>query len=157
MKAATVNVIKKELVHRSSDELMELCLNLAKFKIENKELLTYLLFESHDEEEFIRGIKEEIDVEFKAINRNKYYFVKKSIRKILRTIKKYNRYSKRKDTEVELLIYFLEKMDDFSPSIHKNTTLKNLYERQKVSTEKLISKLHEDLQYDYNQELEELT
>ena len=50
MKAVTVKKIKDELTHKTASELMEICLQLSKFKKENKELLTYLLFESHDEE-----------------------------------------------------------------------------------------------------------
>ena len=59
MKAATITEIKKELKFKSSEELALLCLRLSRFKKENKELLTYLLFESEDEEAFIKGIKEE--------------------------------------------------------------------------------------------------
>lgn len=156
MKAATVSEIKKELSYRSSQELLELCLRLSKFKKENKELLTYLLFESLDEEEFIQNIKAEIDLEFKAINTKNFFYIKKSIRKILRNIKKYSRYSLKKETEAELLIYFCYKLKDFTPSIKKNTTLVNLYQRQLLAVKKIIFTLHEDLQYDYERELEEL-
>lgn len=156
MKAATVSEIKKELSYRSSQELLELCLRLSKFKKENKELLTYLLFESLDEEEFIQNIKAEIDLEFTAINTKNFFYIKKSIRKILRNIKKYSRYSLKKETEAELLIYFCYKLVDFTPSIKKNTTLVNLYQRQLLAVKKIIFTLHEDLQYDYERELEEL-
>ena len=44
MKAAGVKAIKDDLKMRSKEELQELCLTLSKFKKENKELLTYLLF-----------------------------------------------------------------------------------------------------------------
>ena len=57
MKPAGVKAIKEELIIRSREELTELCLNLSKFKKENKELLTYLLFEADDENYFIQGIK----------------------------------------------------------------------------------------------------
>ncbi len=49
MKPATLAQIKKELNMRSSDELLQLCLRLGRFKKENKELLTYLLFEAEDD------------------------------------------------------------------------------------------------------------
>ena len=156
MKAATVSQLKKELSYRSREELLELCLRLSKFKKENKELLTYLLFESLDEEEFIQKIKEETDLEFTAINTKNFYFIKKSVRKILRNLKKYSRYSQKKETEVELLLYFCLKLKEFRPSITKNTTLLNLYQRQLVAVKKLISTLHEDLQYDYQLELNAL-
>ncbi len=156
MKAATVSQLKKELSYRSPEELLEICLRLSKFKKENKELLTYLLFESIDEAGYIESVKNEIDLEFEAINTNNYYFIKKSVRKILRNIKKYSRYSQKKETEVELLIHFCSKLKTFKPSITRNTTLLNLYERQLALVEKIISTLHEDLQYDYRLELEDL-
>jgi len=49
MKAATIHEIKQELATIKPAALADLCLRLAKFKKENKELLTYLLFEAHNE------------------------------------------------------------------------------------------------------------
>ena len=156
MKAATVTEIKKELKFRSTEELMQLCLRLSRFKIENKELLTYLLFESEDEEAFITGIKDQIDQQFSEINTNSYLYIKKSVRKILRGIKKYCRYSPKKETEVELLLYFCKSLKEFTPSIKRNVTLTNLYQRQFEFIKKKVSALHDDLRYDYTIELEAL-
>ena len=155
MKAVSVSNIKKELEHLSTDELTELCLRLSKFKKENKELLTYLLFESHDETGYIETVKVEVDEQFELINTNSYFYIKKSVRKILRTIKKFARYSLKKETEVELLLYFCYKLKTFEPSIFKNVTLTNIYERQLLLIKKIVSTLHEDLQYDYRLKLEE--
>ncbi|MBQ4822558.1 hypothetical protein [Aquimarina sp. MMG016] len=156
MKTATVKELKTELGYRSRDELVDICLRLSRFKKENKELLTYLLFESTHEEGYIIGVKEEIDEQFELINTSSYYFIKKSVRKILRMIKKYIRYSKNKETEVELLLYFCQKLKDFKPSIKNNTVLLNIYYREINSIKKKVSTLHEDLQYDYLLELESL-
>jgi hypothetical protein len=136
---------------------LELCLRLSKFKKENKELLTYLLFESYDEEAYIENVKIEIDTQFDLINRKTYYFIKKGVRKILRELKKYIRYSQKKETEIDLLIYFCLKLKNFSPSINKNVTLQNLYQRQIGMIEKAVATLHEDLQSDYGPELETLS
>ncbi|MEM8928311.1 MAG: hypothetical protein AAGC45_08905 [Bacteroidota bacterium] len=151
MKAATVSQLKKELQHRNPDELLTLCLRLARFKLENKELLTYLLFEADNEGGYIETVKSLLDEQFEAINTTSYYYIKKSVRKILRGLRKYIRYSGKKETEVELLLYFCEKLNGFRPSIHRNRVLSNLYERQLIAIEKKISLLHEDLQYDYGQ------
>ncbi len=156
MKAATVSQLKKELQHRSPEELLELCLRLSKFKKENKELLTYLLFEADDEAGYIETVKTEVDELFLDINTNSYFYIKKSVRKILRALKKYIRYSGNKETEVVLLLYFCEKLKNFTPSIRRNTTLTNLHERQLAYLEKKIALLHEDLQYDYGVLLEEI-
>lgn len=156
MKAATPAEIKKELKHKSEEELLSYCLSLTRFKKENKELLTYLLFEASDEEGYIQSVKNEIDLQFSDINNQNYYWMKKTIRKVLRLTKKYIRYSKKKSTEVELLIYFGHKMLSLTPSIKENITLNNLYERLITSIRKTITKMEEDLQYDYNLQLEKL-
>lgn len=156
MKAATVRELKKELETRDPAELLELCLRLSKFKKENKELLTYLLYEASDEEAYIANVKNEIDKQFTEINTNTYYFIKKSFRKILRQTKTYIRYSQKKETEVELLIYFCVKLKDFVPSIYGNTVLLNIYYRQIDVIKKAMLPLHADLRYDYEIELERL-
>ncbi len=156
MKAATVSELKKDLKQCSQEELLELCLNLAKFKKENKELLTYLLYESSDEDQFIVNVKEETEILFSEINTSSYYLMKKTVRKIQRTVKKYIRYSKKKETEVELMIHFCAQMKKLRPAIGNNLVLQNIFLRQKAAIEKTISSLHEDLQYDYLREIEEL-
>jgi predicted nucleotide-binding protein (sugar kinase/HSP70/actin superfamily) len=156
MKAASLKEIKTELNQRSTQELLELCLRLSRFKKENKELLTYLLFESEDEAAFIQSIKNKVDEDFETINTKTFYHIKKSIRKVLRELKKFIRYSQNKETEVELLLYFCHKLKDFKPSIKRNTTLTNLYNRQIDYISKKVKALHEDLQYDYELELKEL-
>lgn len=156
MKAVSVSNIKKELQHLSSDELTELCLRLSKFKKENKELLTYLLFESHDEVGYIETVKAEVDAQFETINTNSYFYIKKSVRKILRLIKKFARYSLKKETEVELLLYFCHKLKTFEPSIAHNVTLTNIYLRQLALIKKIVATLHEDLQYDFQVKIDAL-
>jgi len=156
MKAATIKQIKDELSHSSQEELVNLCLRLSRFKKENKELLTYLLFESANEQAYIESIKQEVDEQFQLINTDSYFYIKKSVRKILRNLKKYIRYSLNKETEVELLIYFCKKLNEFQPSILNNVTLTNLYKRQILFVKNKIDTLHEDLQFDYNMMLSDL-
>ena len=156
MKTATVKELKTELEYHSREKLLELCLTMAKFKKENKELLTYLLFEASNEAYYIEGIKTIIDQQFEDINTNSYYYIKKSVRKILREIKKHIRYSKKTETAVELLIYFCKKLSSLKPSMHNSTALKNIYDRQLVLVNKNINSLHEDLQYDWKMEIEKL-
>ena len=156
MKAASLKELKQELNTRSPKELLEICLRLSRFKKENKELLTYLLFESYDEMAYIESVKRDIDEQFEQINRKSYFYIRKSIRKILKNSKKYIRYSQKKETEVDLLIYFCSKLKKFKPSIQRSTALQNLYNRQIELIKKTISTLHEDLQFDYESEMEEL-
>jgi membrane-anchored protein YejM (alkaline phosphatase superfamily) len=156
MKAVTVSVLKKELQEHSQQELINFCLTLAKFKKENKELLTYLLFDSQDEDEYIRTVNEEVDVEFSKLNHTSLYYVKKSIRKILRNIKKYIRYSKKKETEAALLLHFCSKIKELKPRHQQNIQIDNLFHRQLGMAKKAIATLHEDLQYDFQLDIEDL-
>jgi len=156
MKAVTIKQLKDELTHKSASELKELCLHLSRFKKENKELLTYLLFESHDEDRYIQSIKDQMDVQFSEINTNSFFYIRKSARKILSLTKKFIRYSKKKETETELLLYFCRKLKDFKPSIARSQRLQNVFDSQVRLIKKAIDKLHEDLQYDYELELNDL-
>ncbi|MEC8969005.1 MAG: hypothetical protein VX756_07655 [Bacteroidota bacterium] len=156
MKTATIKELKDELGHYSREELLDYCLRMAKFKKENKELLTYLLFEASNEAHYIEGLKELIDERFSEINTSNYYYIKKSIRKILREIKKHLRYSKNKETAVELLIYFCQKLALMQPSMNRSIALQNIYQRQLILIRKTIKTLDEDLQYDYGVELDNL-
>jgi len=156
MKSATVKELKQELGTRSHGELLELCLHLSKFKKENKELLTYLLYEVADEPAYIENVKIEVSQQFKQINTTSYYYIKKSVRKILRTINKYIRYSKKKETEVELLLFFCSVLKQMSPPMEKSIALHNIYKRQVEAVKKSVALLHEDLQYDYESELGQL-
>jgi hypothetical protein len=157
MKAVTVKELKEELTNYTPKELRELCLRLARFKKENKELLTYLLFESSNEALYVESVKKEVDQQFEQINKKSHYLIKKSFRKILRIIRKYARYSQKKETEVELLVYFCTKIKKFTPSVQKNTGLQNFYNRLIEAIRKKVSLLHEDLQFDYGTELNALS
>lgn len=156
MKAVSIKELKDELTNCSPSDLRDLCLHLARFKKENKELLTYLLFEAADESLYITNVKEEVDEQFLLINKKSPYLIKKSFRKILRTIRKYSRYSKKKETEVELMVYFCTRLKKFTPSVGSNTGLHNFYLRQIDAIRKKVSLLHEDLQFDYKEELDRL-
>jgi len=156
MKPVTIKKIKDELHYKSSQELIELCLKLSKFKKENKELLSYLLFDVEDEATYIYNVNEYSTLLFGDINTKSFFYIRKSVRKILKLTKKYIRYSKKKDTEVELLLHFCKELKKVSPSISKSPRLLNVYNRQLILIKKAIATLHEDLQYDYQLEFDQL-
>ncbi|MCD8410500.1 hypothetical protein [Tenacibaculum finnmarkense] len=156
MKTATIKALKDELKHKNQNELLELCLQLIRFKKENKELLTYLLFEADNEQGYIVAIKNEMDVLFENINTKSYFFIRKSARKILTNTKKHIRFSKNKETEVELLLHFCIKLKNLKPSIKNSPRLQNILATQVKLIQKIVATLHEDLQYDYGLELEKL-
>jgi len=156
METASVSHIRQELKNLPPEKLQEIILRLSKFKKENKELLSYLLFDSNDENDYINRVKEEIDEQFSNMNRSSMYLAKKTLRKVLRTTKKYIRFSGSKETEIELLLYFCKKMKTARLNYRHNRVVFNMYLNQVKRIQKVISGLHEDLQYDYREELEAL-
>jgi len=149
MKAATIHEIKSELSSQKQTALVELCLRLGRFKKENKELLTYLLFEAVDEKGYVNAVKKEIDAEFEGINRSNFYFVKKSLRKIIRVINRYCRYSGIRETEIELRIYFCGTMKASGIPFEKSPVLVGIFQQQLKKINILMEGTHEDLQYEY--------
>ncbi len=153
MKASSISILKKELITLPAGDVVDLCMKLAKYKKENKELLSYLLFDANNELEYIRSVKEEISQQFTEINTSQLYFAKKSIRKILKTTAKYIKYSGHKQTEVELLIFFCSKLKASGIPVKASNSLSNLYINQVRKIHQAINSLHEDLQHDYRLEL----
>jgi hypothetical protein len=156
MKTASVTEIKQGLGGLPAKELAAICIRLAKYKKENKELLTYLLFEAADEPAYIESAKREMDDQFAELPKANLYLTKKSLRKILRAVNKYIRHMGSPQAEAELLVYFCAKLKRSGIPLRKSPVLTNLYERQLRKTNEAIAALHEDLQYDYIKELEQL-
>ena len=155
MNTASLAELRRALRNVPSGDLPELCIRLARYKKENKELLSYLLFEVDDEPEYIKGVIAEIDQHFRELTRTTPYMTKKGIRKALTFTNQKIRYSGHKRTEVELLIYFCKKFKK-EISFRNNVTLKNIYLRQIQKIKKTLATLHEDLQFDFGEDVKKL-
>jgi len=153
MKASSLNDIKKELECRNNKELLSYCLRLAKFKKENKELLTFLLFEEGDIATYVENVKKETTEFFEAINSSNVYYIKKSLRKILRFVNKHIKFAGSKQGEAEILIHFCNDVIGFSIPLHKSRQLLKMYETQVNKIDLALSTLHPDLQYDLRKQL----
>jgi hypothetical protein len=156
MKTASLKEIKTELENAPPEKLLELCLRLSKFKKENKELLSYLLFEEGNEASYVASVKEVLNELFETVNKTQLYFAKKTIRKIVRTANRYIKYSDSKTTEPDILIHVCEKINDLNLDLKRNTALHNIYLSQLKKIKKTVSGMHEDEQYDYLKMLEVL-
>jgi hypothetical protein len=157
MKAAGLSDIKKELEFLEPKKLLELCIALAKYKKENKEYLGFLLFEEHDKPQFIKEVKLEIDEHFELLKtQSNLYYVKKSLRKLLRIITKYTKYVDDKGLSAEMYIYFCTKLNNSGIPYHKSQMLVNLMEQQIKKINTLITTLHPDLQNDFLNDLEKI-
>lgn len=157
-KSQSLHELKKELQLLSVPELADLCVSLAKYKKDNKEFLAYLLFQSHDNAVFVNDIKQEIDELFVAIDvQPNLYLAKKSLRKVLRLITKYCKYMNDKAISADLHIYFCNKVKQSGILFRKSQVLVNMYEQQLKKIHSFIATLHEDLQSDYAQELQNIS
>lgn len=140
--------LKKELQQLNSAELTALCLRLARFKKENKELLTYLLFKADDPDAFAQEYKEEMDGQFAKITGKSFYVVK-TLRKIAQQMNNQIRYSGSDVVAVELLLHFCKNYLAFVYHHTHYKPLHNVFFRFVEKTKTGIQKLQEDLQYDY--------
>jgi hypothetical protein len=156
MKSFTISQLQKELVTRPQKELVELCVRLAKHKKENKELLTYLLFDANNEKTYLEDSKKELDDLFVEINRKTTYTTKKGLQKIVRNMNRLIKFSNNKQTEIDLRIYFCKKVRSQRIPIDASAVINNLYYREIEKIKTTFSKLHEDLQFDYKSDLENL-
>ena len=154
MKSASLAQIRKELKTLSREEVAELCEKLIKYKRDNKELLNYLLFESVDEDAYVKAIKEDVSEAFAATNTRGFYLAKKSIRRALRIANKYIKYSDQPETELDVLLHFCEELKALDINFKRSKVLLNLYERQLVKINDVYSDLHEDLQFEFRERVE---
>lgn len=147
--------IKKELQHIPQEQLTELCLRMVRYKKENKELLAYLLFEARNGTDFVESIKAEAGFMFSQLPVQSY-FAAKALRKILKMLTKYTKFIGSKTAEIELLINFGQNYLQYviRQSSHKPIRLILIRQVEKIKTN--ISKLHEDLQFDYSQDYNKL-
>jgi hypothetical protein len=143
--------IKKEILHLPNEQIVELCLRLARYKKENKELLAYLLFDANDEHAFIEKVKGEVGFMFSQLP-SQSYLAAKYIRKVLRLISKYVKFIGSKQAEIELLLNFCHNYLQYTDRKTSYKPMRLILMRQLQKIQVLISKLHEDLQFDYSQD-----
>jgi hypothetical protein len=150
---ASIHEIQRELKTLSVKELVAICGRLARYKKENKELLNYLLFEADNEAAFVENVKSEIESGFAEMNMSSLYLCKKSLRKMLRMLNRYIKFSGQEKTEVELRLFYCNALLGSGIAIEKSQTLINLYQRELKKITDKVSGMHEDLAYDYGKEL----
>ncbi|MBD3749154.1 MAG: hypothetical protein IE931_06650 [Sphingobacteriales bacterium] len=153
MESPKLAELKKELNFQESHELKELCLRLAKYKTENKELLHYLLFYQDKKEAYVMQVKELIMNEFDDLHPSIYY-VGKQLRKLTRIMNKHIKYISEKHLEVEIALAFCESFIQH-PIVKSNyRAIDLILFRQLKRINKLLPKLQEDLQFDYQQDFD---
>jgi hypothetical protein len=153
MKAASIDDIKKELQQLPPKKLIDICLRLGRSKKENKELLTYLLFESQDEAGYVQSILNEMDELFIDLPKSTVYLTKKTMRKIIRLINKHSKYMGSKTATVELILHFCIRCKEHSLDKPRYPVLNKIFLQQLKKAESLLPAIEEDLQYDFKKQL----
>lgn len=156
MKTASLSDLKQELSALPPKKVLEICLRLARFKKENKELLSFLLFDADNEHGYVESIKLEIDEHFSELPRANWYHTKKSLRKVLRLINKYSKHVSAKESEADMLAHFCFKMKALSNSYQYVQAFSNMYAQQIKKLHALVQLIHEDIRLDYKKQMEEL-
>lgn len=155
MKPEKLSDLKKVLLVLNVPELTEICLRLAKYKKENKELLAYLLFDANEPMKYAEDVKSFLLADFNSMQKH-YFYSTKSLRKIIRLINRYSKYTGSKQVETELAIWFCTNYLNYVDLKTSHKPLQGLLTRQFEKITKLLPKLHEDLQFDYQKEYETL-
>lgn len=148
MKSTSIAELKKNIQDINPARLTEILLRLARFKKENKELLTYLIFYDNEEWEFINQVKIMIDEMFTEVNTDGVYYAKKTIRKIIRVGNKFIRISGKPETACEILLHIASGIQELNLDIRKSQVLINMYNALLKKSDTMMKSLHEDLQYD---------
>lgn len=156
LKPASLADIKAELQTLPPDELLALCLRLARFKQDNKELLSYLLFSAHDTDAFIAAARTAISSGFAEVNTTSIFYAKKTLRKLLRQVNKMARYAADKEVEVALHLHWAACLQQLPDHLANTAIVDKMLASQLQKISKLIKGLHEDLQYDYKRQLQAL-
>ena len=149
MKAATISQLKKELAKLDHDDLLDVCVRVAKFKVESKELLTYLLMRADDEVGYANDLCDEIDQQLSMSG----LIHKKTLRKVVRQMDKSLRFSGDRETELQVRIHFCRRIKDKKIRFGTCRVSANMYATQLKKIEKSIDKVHPDLQFDYAQQM----
>lgn len=157
MKPATIKELKQEIAMLTQKQVVDLCMRLASYKKENKELLNYLLFHAENPQEYVSSIKLEMDEMFAEVPKGNWYNSKKSLRKILRHLNKHIKYIGSKEAEAELLIYYCNNIVESGIAYKSYKALSNIFDMQIKRATKIVDLLHEDLRHDYKKEINELT
>ena len=156
MYTAGVKEIRQELEAQSPKELINIIQRLARFKQENKELLTFLLFEAHDLDSHLAAVRDELLASMLDIHPERIYLAKKTVRKTLRLANKHIRLIGSKAAEAEIRLHVCRLLQQSGLPIDRNPVLLRIFQTQMRSARKAIDTLHEDLQWELLREADRI-
>jgi hypothetical protein len=100
-------------------------------------------------------VKSSLLEEFENLPKHYYYSIK-SLRKVLRAMNKHIKYTGSKEVEIEITIWFCDNFLRYTDTKSGQKPLRAILVRQMERISKVLPKLHEDLQFDYQLEFDKL-
>lgn len=149
MKAESISSLKKALLQLDNSQLIDACLRLARFKKDNKGLLTYMLFLARDEPGYIDYMCGYIDEQF-ALHPRAH---RKTVRKIIRWMDKCLRFSGNKETEVQVRLHFCQALMSSKTPYQTSRVINNMFTGQIKKARKAMEKFHKDVKMEYEQQI----
>jgi len=143
-----LNDLKKDIQDLPHAEVSRLLLRLARLKTENKELLHYLLYFEHDAMAYAEEMKAEVLLPFTEAFVNSWTLGKK-LRKSLRLVAKYARFTGNRAGESELLLSLVELYLENYRFEFRQTALARIAVRCMKKVSDNFDRIHEDFRADY--------
>ncbi len=98
-------------------------------------------------------VKDEVDQAFYSIRHLNTHQNKKVLQKIMRVLNKYKRFTQSKTFETEILLYICHSLQKSGLFLGLHTYAGLLLRKTVLKVEKLMESLHEDLRFDYEEDL----
>ncbi|TVR38558.1 MAG: hypothetical protein EA392_08775 [Cryomorphaceae bacterium] len=150
MNSSSLPQLRKIWKDLSAEELHQLLDRLGRFSRDNKELLHYLLVFGNNEDAYISAICHQLDEGFEGLNRQNITWTRKGLRRLVRMLNRYVRYSGKTDTEIVLRTEFCNRMLVHGIPLEKSAVVGNMFNRELDRISRALSKLHPDQQLDYD-------
>jgi hypothetical protein len=150
-----LNDLKKDLAHLNAKELLTLLLRMTKMKVENKELLNYILYYDEKPLEYAQSYIDELVKPILECRTNDFYLLK-GLRKSKRLISKIFKITKSREAELFAVLALLEAFREHYPTPRFRNNTRYFIESLMLKLEKNLSLLNEDLRLDYQYRINEL-
>ena len=154
MEIAGLAEIRKELIHQSPDELIELVLRLARFRQDNKALTGYWLFNRQDPNQFLQQVHIALEDGFRTLNFSSGYWVKKGLRKWQRQVNLYGRICGEAWMQADMQSYYVWICLRAQSRLAEPLYLASLVAAAEKKRLSFVKKLDADLQHDLQRQFE---
>ncbi len=155
MKAASIKQLRTEIGNLPPHKLAALTERLIKYKKDNKELASYIIFYEEDEAGFADDVETALEEQFGLINFKTAFFAKKGLRKMIRIANKFLRYTPNKSTQARIIMDVLSRLALIPASLKKNTQIKNMQVSLLKKLDDILLQVHQDERHDFEKQLKE--